>query len=127
MARHLPATRGPSFISGTTPRVTRSRRLHQVHPSPPVLYQQALRARGDALVVLLAGVVAAAAGRLVVPMFDRGDPAYGVDMDVRPFVVVSRVLIAVTGLAFLIWFRRARINAEGRGWHQRFARAWTFW
>lgn len=28
---------------------------------------------------------------------------------------------------FVVWFRRARINAEHRGWRQRRARAWTFW
>lgn len=86
-----------------------------------------LRARGDALIVLLAGTVVATAARLVVPMLDRDAPAFSVQMDVRPFVVASRILIGVTGLAFLAWFRRARINAEGRGWHQRFARGWTLW
>lgn len=88
---------------------------------------QPLNVRADTLIVLLAGTVAAVACRLVVPMLDRGDPAYRAGMDVRPFVGASRVLIVVTGLAFLVWFRRARINAEGRGRYQRFARAWTFW
>jgi hypothetical protein len=86
-----------------------------------------LRARADVLIVLLAGTVVAVAARLVVPMLDRNAPAFSVEMDVKPFVVASRILIVVTGVAFVAWFRGARINAEGRGWHQRFARAWTFW
>jgi len=76
---------------------------------------------------LLAGTVVATAARLVVPMLDRDAPAFSAQMDVKPFVVASRILIVVTGLAFLAWFRGARINAEGRGWHQRFARSWTLW
>lgn len=31
------------------------------------------------------------------------------------------------GLLFIAWFHGARVNAEGRGWQQRRARAWTFW
>lgn len=86
-----------------------------------------LRALANALTVLLIGTVTLTAGRLAMPMLDRGTPAWEVNIDVRPFVVLSRVSVAVAGIVFLIWFRRARINAEGHGWHQRFARAWTFW
>jgi hypothetical protein len=31
----------------------------------------------------------------------------------------------VFGILFLVWFRRARINAEGRGWRKRRATGWT--
>lgn len=86
-----------------------------------------LRARGDVLVVLLAGTLLASAARLVVAALDQGAPASRLLMDERPFVVASRVLIAITVPAFLVWFRRARINAGDRGWHQRFSRGWTFW
>ncbi len=32
-----------------------------------------------------------------------------------------------TVIAFLIWFRRARINADRSSWRQRRARGWAFW
>jgi hypothetical protein len=31
------------------------------------------------------------------------------------------------GILFIVWFRRARINAGHRGWRQRRALGWTFW
>ena len=86
-----------------------------------------LRPRAGALIVLLAGTVVATAARLVVPMLDPDSSAFSVEIDVRPFVVASRILMLVTAIVFLAWFRGARINAEGRGWHQRLARGWTFW
>ena len=67
------------------------------------------------------------AGMRVVAVLDHAAPAYRTAIDARPFVVAYRVLFVTGGLVFLAWFRRARISAEGRGWHQRFARAWTFW
>jgi hypothetical protein len=37
--------------------------------------------------------------------------------------------VTIFGLSilFVVWFRRARINAEYCGWRQRRARGWTFW
>lgn len=37
--------------------------------------------------------------------------------------------ITIFGLSilFVVWFRRARISAEGRDYRQRRARGWTFW
>jgi hypothetical protein len=88
---------------------------------------RSLGPRADVLIVLLAATVVATAIRLVVPMLDPDSPAISVELDVRPFVVASRILMLFTAIAFLAWFRGARINAEGSGWHQRFARGWTFW
>jgi len=86
-----------------------------------------LRARGVVLIVLLAGTVVAAAGVRVIPVLEHGASAYRTAIGVKAFVVAYRILSVAAGLVFLAWFRRARISAEGRGWHQRFARAWTFW
>ena len=36
-------------------------------------------------------------------------------------------MIFAAGIVFVVWFRRARINAEGHGWRQRRARGWAFW
>jgi len=82
---------------------------------------------GDALIVLVACTLVATAARLVVPILHQGSSAFSVQMDVKPFVTASRILIVVTGLVFLAWFRRARINAGGGSYYQRFAPGWTFW
>jgi Domain of unknown function (DUF4328) len=33
----------------------------------------------------------------------------------------------LTAIVFVVWFRRARINAESSSWRQRRARGWTLW
>jgi hypothetical protein len=33
----------------------------------------------------------------------------------------------LTAIVFVVWFRRARINAESSSWRQRRARSWTLW
>ena len=86
-----------------------------------------LRVHGDALIVLVVCTLVATAARLVVPILHQGSSAFSVQMDVKPFVTASRILIVVTGLVFLAWFRRARINAGGGSYYQRFAPGWTFW
>src|SRR6266446_5906774 len=35
--------------------------------------------------------------------------------------------IFVIGIVFVVWFRRARINAERSSWRQRRASGWAFW
>ena len=86
-----------------------------------------LRALGHVLTVLVAGEIALAAARLIVPLLDEGAPAGRAEMDVKPEVVLSRVVLVTSVILFLVWFRRARINAERSGWRQRRARAWVFW
>lgn len=86
-----------------------------------------LRGLGAVLIVLLAGSVALAAVALAVPSAHMNAPVWQIDNAVRTLVVSSRVIAAATVIAFLIWFHRARINAERLGWRQRRARAWTFW
>src|SRR5262249_45719917 len=40
---------------------------------------------------------------------------------------VGDVTIFVLGILFVVWLRRARINAESHDYRQRRARGWTFW
>jgi hypothetical protein len=86
-----------------------------------------LRTLANMLTVLLPGTLALTAARLAVPLFDRGDTAVQADVDARPLAILSQVAVLAAGIAVLVWFRRARINAELRGWDQRYGRAWTFW
>jgi hypothetical protein len=37
------------------------------------------------------------------------------------------LMILAFAVLFVVWFRRARINAERHGYRQRRARGWTFW
>lgn len=85
-----------------------------------------LRGLAGVLMVLLATSVVLAAARLAVPLPHRG-PAWQIEIDLGPLVVISRVSMAAAVIFFLIWFHRARINAERFDWRQRRARAWTFW
>ena len=85
-----------------------------------------LRTTGHVLSVLPAGSVALAAARLVVPALTSGDWPARTATDEGPVVVTSRVVLAVTVIVFLIWFRNARARAEYSSWRQRRARAWVF-
>src|SRR5215469_3299922 len=86
-----------------------------------------LRLLSEVLTVLLGVVVASIAARLVGEflslhgvhwrwnaIFDRLDQA-------------TDITIFGTSILFVVWFRRARINAEPHGYRQRRARGWTFW
>lgn len=86
-----------------------------------------LRGIARVVIVLLAASVALAAARLAAPLAYPAASAARLEIDLRPLVVISRVTMVVTVIAFLIWFHRARINAERFDWRQRRARAWTFW
>ena len=86
-----------------------------------------LRGLANILTVLLAVVVAVIAARLAVQMLSSGSARW------RRTLVVSRLDqaadITIFGLSilFVVWFRRARINAECHGYPQRRARGWAFW
>lgn len=82
-----------------------------------------LRGFAGALIVLLVASVVLAAARLAAPLAYPAASAARLEIDLRPLVVISRVTMVVTVIAFLIWFHRARINAERFDWRQRRARA----
>jgi hypothetical protein len=86
-----------------------------------------LRGLAYTLTAVLASTIALAAARLAAPRLYPGDRSWEIELDIRPLVVLSRLAMAATILLFLIWFHRARMNAERHNWRQRRARAWTFW
>ena len=86
-----------------------------------------LRLLGHIVTALLASVIVLAAARLIVPLFTRGDIPIQAQAELGPVVILSRVALVATVIAFLIWFRRARINADRSSWRQRRARGWAFW
>jgi hypothetical protein len=86
-----------------------------------------LRGLANVLTVLLAVVVSAIVVRLAIELFHLGTSHWqqgfiGLRLDKAPDLTIF-----VLGIVFTVWFRRARINAERRGWQQRRARAWAFW
>src|SRR5262245_9232392 len=86
-----------------------------------------LLALANVLTVLLAFVLAAIAVRLAIVLLHLGSAQWRRDfIDLRLDRAVNITDFAF-GILFVVWFRRARINAEHHGWLQRRARAWTFW
>lgn len=86
-----------------------------------------LRGLAAVLTVVLAVVVAAIAARIAIQWLSLGSALwrrhfiyFGLDKAVD-------ITIFVWSIVFVVWFRRARINAEGHGYRQRRARGWAFW
>lgn len=77
--------------------------------------------------LLIADVVGAAARLGVPPLLSGHETSWHVAINLKPIVVLSRILFAATVLLFLIWSFDARVTAESSSWEQRRARAWTFW
>jgi Domain of unknown function (DUF4328) len=83
-----------------------------------------LRGLADILTVLLAVVVAFLGTRLAFQLISPGSQHYFTD-----FGLDNAADITIFGLSvlFVVWFYRARINAERHGYWQRRARGWAFW
>ena len=83
-----------------------------------------LRGLADILTVLLAVVVAFICVRLAIRLLSPGSVHYFTD-----FRLDKAADIMMLGLSILVvvWFYRARINAERHGYPQRRARGWAFW
>lgn len=79
------------------------------------------------LTVLLAVVTGAIAVRLVVQMLSLGSEQWRAAFIDFRLDKVADITIFAAGIVFVVWFRRARINAESRDWRQRRARGWAFW
>jgi hypothetical protein len=81
----------------------------------------------NVLTVLLAVVLAAIALRLAVVGLGAGSEHWRHDfMDLWLDKAVNSLGLAL-GIVFVMWFRRARINAGRSGWPQRRSIGWTFW
>ncbi len=88
---------------------------------------RSLRPMGYLLSVLLISLIALSGARLVMPVLNADDTAIQLTTTMKPVVVLSRIVLVVTVVVFLMWFRRARASADSSGWRQRRARGWTFW
>lgn len=86
-----------------------------------------LRELGNVLTAGLAAVVAAIATRLAIGLLRLGSPHWRRDFIEFRLDKATDITIFVLSILFVVWFRRARINAEHLGWRQRRARGWTFW
>jgi hypothetical protein len=76
---------------------------------PPLSRRYSLRKLAAALVTVLVVDAAAWLGAIVVPVL----------------VAVSNFGFLVAMVMFVVWFYRARINAEGHGWPQRLSPGWA--
>jgi hypothetical protein len=83
-----------------------------------------LRALAYVLVTLLGGGVVLAVATLVLPLYLSGYLGHHAENASRD---LARTGLVATVILFLVWFRRARINAERSSWRQRRARAWAVW
>jgi Domain of unknown function (DUF4328) len=81
-----------------------------------------LRGLADILTVLLAVVVAFIWARLAIQLISPGSVHYFSDFD----LAADATMLGLS-ILFLVWFYRARINAERHGYPQRHARGWAFW
>lgn len=86
------------------------------------------RMAAHVLTGLLIADIVGAATRLTVPsILSRNDTPIQVEMDLKPIVVLSRIVFAATVVVFLVWFLDPRLSAEQSTWPQRRARSWVFW
>lgn len=86
-----------------------------------------LRGLAILLTVVLAVVVAAIAARVAIQSLSLGSAHWRRSfVDLRLDKAVDITIFGFSVL-FVVWFRRARINAERHGYPQRRARGWAFW
>jgi len=85
-----------------------------------------LRTLAQVLTAFLAGDVILTVVSLIAQLVNLGEPPAQVDAELEPLVGLFHVAVFTTQVLFLIWFYRARINAERDCWQSR-ARPWTFW
>ena len=83
-----------------------------------------LRGLADILTVLLAVVVAFICARLAIQLLSPGSMHYFTDFGLDK---AADTTIFGLSILFVVWFYRARVNAERHGYPQRFSRGWAFW
>jgi hypothetical protein len=86
-----------------------------------------LRGLANILTILLAVVVAAIAARLAIQLLGLGSAHWRHSLIDFRLDTPADVTIVGLSILFVVWFRRARINAERHGYRQRRARGWAFW
>ena len=83
-----------------------------------------IRGLADIVTVLLAVVVAFVWTRLAFQQLSPGSMHYFTDFELDR---AADITIFGLSILFVVWFYRARINAERHGYWQRRARGWAFW
>jgi Domain of unknown function (DUF4328) len=86
-----------------------------------------LKGLANILTVLLAFVVAAIAARLAIQLLSLGSAHWRHSLIDFRLDKADDITISGLSILFVVWFRRARINAERHDYRQRRARGWTFW
>jgi hypothetical protein len=86
-----------------------------------------LRALANLLIVLLAVVVAAITFRLVIQTLGVGSAHWRHNLIAFRLDKATDITMFVLSILFVVWFRRARINAECHDYRQRRTRGWAFW
>lgn len=86
-----------------------------------------LRGLANILSVVLAVVVAAITARLVIQSFRLGSAHWRYYLIAYRLDKATDITMFGLSILFVVWFRRARINAERHDYRQRRARGWAFW
>ena len=107
MARWL-VILAPLLIGGVVLRLLQRRRMTRPWGRPVRSGRYSLRKLAAVLVIVLIVDAAAWLGGMVLPVLG----------------VVSNFGFFVAMVMFLVWFYRARVNAEGHGWPQRLSPGW---
>jgi hypothetical protein len=76
---------------------------------------------------LLAVVVVAITARLVIQTFGLGSAHWRHNLIAFRLDKAADITMFALSILFIVWFRRARINAERHDYRQRRARGWTLW
>ena len=105
-----------------------------VSDSPAVVSDQSrgqrllpLRMLADILTILLAVVVVLIGARLAIEAGNMGTRQWRHEFIEMRLDKLADITIFGLSILFVVWFRRARINAECSGYRQRRARGWAFW
>jgi hypothetical protein len=85
-----------------------------------------LRTLAQTLTAILAGDVMLTVASLIAQLVNLGQSPWQVDNELEPLASLFRAAVITTTVLFLIWFRRARINAERDCWQSQ-ARPWALW
>jgi hypothetical protein len=85
-----------------------------------------LRTLAQVLTAFLAADVILTVVTLIAQLVNLGKAPWQVDAELEPLVGLFHTAVVTTAVLFVIWFRRARINAERGCWQSR-ARPWTLW
>jgi len=99
----------PLLVFGVLQWLLRRRRMTRPWGRPVRSERYSLRKLAAVLVIVLIGDAAARLGGIVLPVSG----------------VVGNLGFFVAMVMFLIWFYRARVNAEGHGWPQRLSPGWA--